>query len=41
MIVEICVESFEDALIAEKAGCDRIELNSFLEIGRASCRERV
>lgn len=33
MIVEICVESFEDALIAEKAGCDRIELNSFLGAG--------
>ena len=33
MIVEICVESYEEALIAEKAGCDRIELNSFLGAG--------
>lgn len=33
MIVEICVENFEDAKIAERSGCDRIELNSALALG--------
>lgn len=33
MIVEICVDNFEDAKIAEKSGCDRIELNSALALG--------
>ncbi|MDO5754992.1 MAG: copper homeostasis protein CutC [Tissierellia bacterium] len=33
MIVELCCGSYEDALIAKKANCDRIELNLDLSLG--------
>lgn len=32
-IVEICCGSLEDALISQKAGADRIELNSAMHLG--------
>ncbi len=33
MLVEVCAGSLEDCLIAERAGADRIELNSALALG--------
>jgi len=33
LFIEVCTDSFEGAIIAEKAGADRIELNSGLPPG--------
>ena len=33
MIVEVCANSLESALVAERAGADRIELCSELAVG--------
>lgn len=45
MLVEICVQSLEDALMAEQEGADRIELCAALETGgltpSAGCIQRV
>ena len=33
LFIEVCTDSFEGAVIAEKAGADRLELNSGLSVG--------
>lgn len=33
LLLEVCVASVEDAIVAERAGADRIELNCALEVG--------
>ncbi|MBM9832777.1 copper homeostasis protein CutC, partial [Enterococcus faecalis] len=33
MIIEVCAGSLEDCLTAQRAGIDRIELNSALHLG--------
>ena len=30
---EVCAGSFQDCLVAEKGGADRVELNSALSVG--------
>lgn len=33
LLLEVCVSSVEDAIVAQRAGADRIELNCALEVG--------